>query len=170
MFLLRGGSRHQHICDRPRGPVHPPTPPIRNSRIDAVIVVPKLVDTPFLCRIQPVRRIGLSSNFMVACKCRCDFSAVPYFKAKGIETKYVAIWAAELAMRHRDESSSHSVLRAACGWGLLQYYGCLDTRVRYFDPETLARLQSGVAVFLDSYRALAVESSAAYTTGWHMVS
>ena len=28
----------------------------------------------------------------------------PYFRAKGIETKYVATWAAGLAMAHRDHS------------------------------------------------------------------
>ena len=92
----------------------------------------------------------------------------PFLKAKGIETKYVATWAAGLVMKFRD-GSSHDDLRAAAGWGLMEYYTAVDSSGRYLEPHMLAMLQRGVAVFLQSYHALASEAVAAEKRAWRFV-
>lgn len=65
--------------------------------------------------------------------------------------------------------SEHDELRAAAGWGLMEYYTCLDASGRYFTPEMLRRVQQAVLVFLNSYKALAAESIAKRSPAWHMV-
>ena len=91
-----------------------------------------------------------------------------YFKAKAWETKVVSKWLADVVIAAND-GSDHGMLRAACAWGLKEYYAVVDDGPVYLPPHDLHRLQRGVCIFLKSYLALTSEAVRQHRYEWHWV-
>ena len=94
-------------------------------------------------------------------------TSFPFMKSKANECKKLVGFVAQLC--YDNNNSEHDNVRAACAWGLEQYYTVINTSGRYLDVGQLAAIKYAVDTFLQSYYWLAAEAIASRIPIWHFV-
>ena len=83
----------------------------------------------------------------------------PFMKSKANECKHMVPYVYRAACVH-NSGSPHDEWRAACAWGLVEYYDVIGTKSRYLSMVEVARLQHAIDVCLSCYYALHAEAKA----------